>query len=255
MRDDAHQTAHAMHANEAARPRSEPESVLASRKRRTLILGGLAVSGLAIAEALKPRDLLARTRTGYDYDALVPPSFPGWAAVELQQGQIVDPSVVETINRFYSQTVTRAYLDPAQQLLMLSLAYGEVQNDEMRVHLPEVCYAAQGFQVTMLGAKPVHIDDFTLPVNMVSATQGSRKEIVSYFVKVGDILVGRGLKRKLAAMEYSMRGIIPDGLLVRVSSFGDDATQAFNMHRRFFTQLYDASDAKGRQAIFGRRKA
>lgn len=241
-----------MRMSEAKQALHAAVPITTSRRRRTMILGGLCLLGMATAEALKPRLLLARARAGYDYDMLIPATLPGWAGVELQQGQIVDPNLAETVKRFYSQTVTRAYVAPDRQLLMLSLAYGKVQNDQMRVHLPEVCYAAQGFDVTMLGERSLPLAGFVVPIDRVAATQGSRSEMVSYFVKVGDTLVGRGLQRKLAQMRYSLRGIIPDGLLVRVSSIGLDAEEAFDLHRRFFAGLYAVSSAKGRQAIFGR---
>lgn len=230
---------------------SSPVSI----KRRALVLGGLSVAGLALAETLKPRQLMARSRSGYDYETLIPHAFGEWRAVELMQGQIVDPRVIETINRFYTQTVTRAYTDRDERLLMLSLAYGEVQNDEMRIHLPEVCYAAQGFDIKPLGERILPIDRLSVPVSTAVATQGTRKEMISYFVKVGDRLVGRGVRRKFAQMEYSMKGVVPDGLLVRVSSLESDADRAFRQHQHFFTQLFEVSGALGRQAIFGRLPA
>jgi EpsI family protein len=239
--------------HEAIEKRDPWISAPASIKRRALVLAGLSIAGLALAETLKPRQLLARTRSGYDYELLVPHAFGEWREINFAQGQIVDPSLIETINRFYTQTVTRAYTGGDESLLMFSLAYGEVQNDEMRIHLPEVCYAAQGFDIKPLGERTVSVDRLSVPVNTAVATLGTRKEMVSYFVKVGDTLVGRGTRRKFAQMEYSLKGVIPDGLLVRVSSLDGDAEHAFGQHRRFITQLFEGSGLLGRQAIFGRQ--
>mgnify|MGYP000496771242 CR=1 FL=1 len=52
----------------------------------------------------------------------------------------------EMLARLYSQVVSRVYLDSTTgKTVMLSLAYGEEQNKQSQVHLPEVCYPAQGF--------------------------------------------------------------------------------------------------------------
>lgn len=222
-----------------------------SMKRRALILGGLSCAGLALAEVMKPRELLARGRSGYNYEVLVPQTFGQWQDVPQVQGQIVDPSLADTISRFYTQTVTRAYVDPAENFLMLSIAYGEVQNDSMRVHLPEVCYAAQGFDVKPLGERTLRINDLSVPLTTLAATHGGRKEMITYFVKIGEKLVGRGVERKFAQMEYSLKGIIPDGLLVRVSSFSRDSGDPFALHQQFISQLFEASTPFGRKAIFG----
>ena len=236
-----------MHDTSSAAMAPPPDSM----KRRTLILGGLSVAALALAETLKPRELLARSRSGYNYEVLLPQAFGEWQEIPQVQGQIVDPSLADTISRFYTQTVTRAYVDPAENFLMLSLAYGEVQNDSMRVHLPEVCYVAQGFDVTPLGERTLRIQDRSVPLTTLAATHGGRKEMISYFVKIGEKLVGRGVERKFAQMEYSLKGIIPDGLLVRVSSFSRDATDPFDLHQKFISQMFEAATPFGRKAIFG----
>lgn len=224
-------------------------------RRRALLLGGLSLGALVLAETFKPRQLLAHSRAPYDYETLVPQHFGEWTQLPLQQGQIVDPGLAETLSRFYSQTVTRAYLDEAQTLVMLSLAYGEVQSDAMRVHLPEVCYTAQGFDVTSLGERPLQLGATAIPLSLAAAVQGQREEMIAYFVRVGESVVGRGMRRKLAQMEYSLHGLIPDGLLVRVSSFNHHVESAFGLHQRFITQLFDATGPLPRQAIFGRASA
>lgn len=221
-------------------------------RRRAFLLGGLSLGAVVLAETFKPRQLLAHTRTAYDYEALMPTRFGEWAQLPLQQGQVVDPGLADTLNRFYSQTVTRAYTDEAQNLVMLSLAYGEVQSDAMRVHLPEVCYTAQGFDVTTLGERPLQLGATTIPLSLAAAVQGQREEMIAYFVRIGESVVGRGMRRKLAQMEYSLNGLIPDGLLLRVSSFGHDTEAAFGLHRRFISQLFDAAGPQQRQAIFGK---
>lgn len=237
-------------------PDTLPRLSVPDAGRRALVLGGLSLGALALAEAFKPRRLLADKRgADYDYEALVPSRFGAWTQLPLQQGQIVDPGLTETINRFYSQTVTRAYLDEAQRLVMLSLAYGEVQSDAMRVHLPEVCYTAQGFDVKSLGERPLQLGGSTIPLSLAAAVQGQREEMIAYFVRIGESVVGRGMRRKLAQMEYSLNGLIPDGLLLRVSSFGRNTDSALDLHQRFITQLYDAAGPLQRQAIFGKTRA
>ncbi len=107
---------------------------------------------------------------------------------------------------------------------MLAIAYGGDQRDSMQVHKPEVCYPAAGFQVLKLAAGAFDTGFESIPVKRMLAAQGDRVEPVIYWITVGDTVAVNSLEWKLAQLKYGLTGKVPDGLLFRVSSLGDEAS-------------------------------
>ena len=66
---------------------------------------------------------------------------------------------------------------------------------------------------------------------------------------VGEVAVRPGLQRKLAQLRYSLRGEIPDGMLLRVSSLDGDRERAFRLHASFIAELQDALPASLRAIL------
>ena len=120
---------------------------------------------------------------------------------------------------------------------MLWVAYGGDQSDATRAHRPEVCYPAQGFQILSSRNGTVHTGTHPLRVRQLVAKQGGRLEPISYWIIVGDQVTLSGTEQKLAQLSYSARGIIPDGMLVRISTIDADAANAYKVHEGFVAQL------------------
>ena len=59
--------------------------------------------------------------------------------------------------------------------------------------------------------------------------------------------------QKLVQIEYGLRGVIPDGMLVRVSSIDTDAANAFVRQAEFIADLAVAMPAAARPRILGAR--
>jgi hypothetical protein len=57
----------------------------------------------------------------------------------------------------------------------------------------------------------------------------------------------------LQQIRYGLRGQIPDGMLVRVSSITNSQTEAYALQNRFLDQLYAAVPAEMRSRYFGSR--
>lgn len=59
----------------------------------------------------------------------------------------ITPELANNLDKLYSQTLTRTYINNDGYRIMLSVAYGENQlsSDVTQVHRPEFCYVAQGF--------------------------------------------------------------------------------------------------------------
>jgi EpsI family protein len=196
----------------------------------------LAASGMAVA--LRPTHKIAEQGPKVDLEAMIPHAFADWREEKQNSAQIVDPSQLETINRIYSKTLSRTYVNTKGERIMLSIAYGEDQRDSMQTHYPEVCYPAQGFQVLSNEESVITLSKIDLPVRRLQTLLGSQRyEPVSYWTMIGTIPTLSGVKKKFAEMHYGLRGEIPDGLLFRISSIDPDSLHAFELHDAFVRSL------------------
>ena len=134
---------------------------------------------------------------------------------------------------------------------MLSLAYGENQSKESQIHKPEVCYAAQGFAVRHLEKEAVTTDQLMLPVMRLEAQIGSRNEPITYWIRSGKYLVRGWAEQNLARLRQGLAGVIPDGLLVRVSSISRDRHEAYRLHDQFIRDMLSAVAADRRSMLLG----
>ena len=69
------------------------------------------------------------------------------------------------------------------------------------------------------------------------AQQGGRIEPISYWITIGDQVTLTGTELKLVQLSYSTRGVIPDGMLVRISSIDPIAANAYLLHQNFIVQM------------------
>src|SRR5258708_5473931 len=117
------------------------------------VLASVAIFSTAVlAEAIRPRELLANTQVAPDLDKIIPRDFGGWHLVP--NVGLVTPSEPgaylerELSTRIYSQEVARGYTDVPGNLIIFLVAYCPVQNSRLKSHLPEVCYTAPGLLST-----------------------------------------------------------------------------------------------------------
>jgi len=165
--------------------------------------------------------------------------------------QLVSPDVAATLDKLYAQTLSRTYVDTAGEHIMLSVAYGGDQSDATRAHRPEVCYPAQGFEIRGSHDTSIELPAHRLPVRRLVARQGSRNEPITYWIVVGEKVTTTGTQQKLAQLGYTTRGIIPDGMLVRVSNIDHDDAKGFAAQRRFVQQLAAVLPASQRALVLG----
>ncbi len=217
---------------------------------RSLIIGLAMLAAAGMAYAMKPTRHVA-TDAKLDLETLIPRQFGAWTEEQQQQIRLVDPRQQETIDRIYSQVLMRSYVNGEGARVMLSIAYGSDQSDDMQVHRPEVCYPAQGAQVmgTTNGILPTPWGE--IPVRRLITQFGPRHEPVTYWVMVGDRAIIGGLQGKLAQMRYGFRGQIPDGMLVRASTIDPDDQRAFAQQAQFLTDLLAAVPPESRKRLSG----
>ena len=182
---------------------------------------------------------------------MIPKAFGDWWEEPQNQTFIVDPQQKEMIDRIYTETFSRAYINASGYRIMLSIAYGKDQSEATQLHHPSVCYPAQGFELQKTERGNINAQGLNIPVARMTAQLGSRHEPVTYWITVGDKVVLGGIEKKLAEMRYGLIGQIPDGLLFRVSSIDTDDERAFKSQAEFVSQLLNASTENTKKKLAG----
>src|ERR1700677_940307 len=134
----------------------------------------------------------------------------------------------------------RSYTNSQSKRIMLSIAYGDNQNRKLQVHRPEVCYAAQGYNISAMSRQVLKTDNATIPIMQMVAQQGARVEPITYWVLIGDKVVRGNLEQGFARVIYGLSGVIPDGLLFRVSTISGDAGDAYATEQAYVNALMQA---------------
>lgn len=217
----------------------------------SLILGMLMVSSGALTKIVTPTIKVADQWDTINLETMIPAAFGDWqidkSIVPLQ----VDPQTQAKLDRIYNQTLARTYVNSLGQRVMLSVAYGGDQSDNLAVHKPEVCYLSQGFAVMKIVAGELLTQYGTLPVKRLLAVQGNRNEPITYWVTVGDKAVLPGFEQKLQQLRYGLTGSVPDGMLVRVSSINPDEDNAYRLQAIFIQDMLSTIGTKERVRLAG----
>lgn len=227
-----------------------------NRQLRIRLLLGAAMLLTAVAtRALLPGTRLADTRARFDLAASVPAQFAAWSVDTSLAPVAPNPDSQAALDRIYDQTLGRTYVNADGQRVMLSIAYGGDQSKALQLHLPEVCYTAQGFQIVHKGEGVLATASGPLPVKRLVARADARNEPITYWLTVGDQVTRAGLAQKLQLLAYGLSGKIPDGMLVRVSSIDPDVRAAYSLQDQFARAMLDALSPSARTRLLGKRGA
>jgi EpsI family protein len=223
-----------------------------NRRLAASLVLGLAMAGTsALTGALTPKEKLASGQRDFDLETMIPARFSGWTIDTSLVPLKPDPDRQAMIERLYDQTLSRTYVNDRGERVMLSIAYGGDQSKTLQLHLPEVCYVAQGFQMLKDGDGTLATRFGALPVRRLVARQSQRNEPITYWITIGDKAVLSGIEQKLQRLAYGLSGKIPDGMLVRVSTIQASDAQAWRLQDRFVTEMLDALAPKDRARLLG----
>ena len=181
----------------------------------------------------------------------IPRQFGDWHERADRGAQVVNPETKELIDRIYSQTLTRTYVNSQGYAVMLSLAYGDDQRGALAAHKPEVCYPAQGFVVRSNVAAQLPTPFGSIPVHRLDTAMGARNEPVTYWFAVGESAITSKWQQRFEEFKLGLTGQIPDGLLFRVSSIDPDPVHAFPLQDRFVSDLLRVVASKDRPRLSG----
>lgn len=210
-----------------------------------------------LSNALAPRELMARTAAPRDLAQLIPVRFGPWTSVP--SIKLVTPVAADGVTDargggIYSQVVGRGYSNASGDIVMLLVAYGPVQDSRMKAHRPELCYIAGGFRVSGKTRAQVRYREDARPLDVARliATRESRVEPISYWMRVGDDLADGVVDRQIIRLKYGLRGIVPDGALIRVSTTGLPPEASFPLQDQFIHDLLGAVRPEDRGFFTGR---
>ena len=203
------------------------------------------------AVVARPKVRTVATAPNIQLDAAIPRSFPGWREEPSRTVQVVNPQLQAVLDKLYSQTLTRTYVDDRGYRVMLSLAYGDDQRGGLQAHKPEVCYPAQGFNLRSNDAAELATSFGRVPVRRLDTQMGSRLEPVTYWFAFGDQVVSGRFEQRLTELRLGFEGKVPHGLLFRVSSIDGDARAAYREQERFVNDLLSAMEPRDRMQVIG----
>lgn len=212
---------------------------------------GLMVLSAGLAVALRPTISLADERPPISLKTMVPTAFGDWQERLSGAAQIIDPRTQQVLNEIYSETLTRTYVNHSGYQIMLSIAYGKNQSDALQLHKPEVCYPAQGFQLTNKHPGSLATADLILPTTRLMTKLDRRQEPVTYWTVVGDHATTSGIDKKMTEIRYALNNRVPDGMLVRVSSIDGNIENAYKYQDQFAQQMLAAIAPENRQRFSG----
>jgi len=216
-----------------------------------LVAGMLAASALAVHYTPIPM-AAAGEKPATSLEVLIPERFGDWTVDRSAPGTVVNPAVTGELAKYYTETLSRVYVTPGGDRVMLSLAYGADQSRAMQIHKPEVCYQNQGFKLAGAAKATLTLAGETVPAMHLVASMGPRNEPITYWIRTGEYVVRGWVEQSVARVKNSfLKGVTPDGLLVRVSSFDEQADRAYAVQEHFLSSMVAGASPAAREMLLG----
>jgi EpsI family protein len=214
--------------------------------RRKLLLALMFGSAAAVAAWRQPWrriDYLGRQKL----EDLVPKKIGQWSFVSAS-GLVVPPED-QLRDAIYSQVLTRVYSDGSGSSIMFLAAQSSGQTGFLQIHRPETCYAAGGYSISRPGSHVLDAGGKSIHAIELDASLDGRTEHIMYWTRIGNLMPRSWREQKLAVAKQNLEGIIPDAILVRVSTVSPDPASARTQIDRFVLALLDAVPAD-RRTVF-----
>jgi EpsI family protein len=215
--------------------------------RRDMILGGACLLGAGAALALKPRRTVTLMPAGKKLADILPRTIGVWQSRDVSD--LFAPQTPDSLlAELYGETVGRLFSRPDLDLqIMMLMAHGNSQSNELQLHRPEICYPAFGYAIVQ--SQPIELSigsGVTLPGRRMIAQSAQDKEAVIYWTRLGEYFPTSVTEQRLDRLDTAVHRYIPDGLLARFSVSGSDTASSFRIMRNFVSELvlYVAGDLR-----------
>ena len=206
--------------------------------RRNLLTGAAMMGAAAVAHARQPQAIAKRMAKG-TIEKLIPTTIGGWT-FETTSGLVLPPPDA-LMDRLYDETLTRVYSRPESPAIMMLIAYGSVQDGLLQLHRPEVCYPVGGYQLTQTQIENFDLSPNTrIPIRTFTAASPGRVEQVMYWTRVGSVMPTTWAEQRWAVVRANLKGDIPDGMLVRISTVDGNMATSIPLMQDFVRDLAKA---------------
>jgi EpsI family protein len=214
--------------------------------RRKMLIGLLFAGAASVTYARQPRERVDYLGSG-KLDDLIPRTIGPWKFATTS-GLVVPPED-SLAGGLYSQLLTRVYVNEDDTPIMLLIAQSGAQTGLLQVHRPEFCYPAGGYALSPIVERTVQANGRSFPANQLTATAPGRTEQILYWTRVGDDMPPSWAKQRLVTAMDSLKGVIPDAVLVRVSTVDADSAASATRLADFVARMIDAIPANRRQVL------
>ena len=219
--------------------------------RRDLILGGACVLGAAGAFGLTPHkriSLMGKAKL----DDIVPRRFGAWVARDVSD--LVAPQEDDSLAaRLYQDRLERTYQNQQNGAeIMMLMAHGDSQTNELQLHRPEVCYPAFGYEIKQ--SQPTQLPlarGVVLPARKLVAEAPGRRENIVYWSRLGEFFPVDGGEQRMDRIKTVLQGYITDGLLARFSALGANPQRVLPLVEGFVVDLVRTVPAAQRPGLIG----
>jgi EpsI family protein len=223
--------------------------------RRDILIGAACLATAGVAYGLVPRrrvSLLGKR----DLDKIIPRNFDGWTSRDATD-EVAPTDPDSLASKLYGVTVGRMYRPAAGGAeIMLLMAHGDTQSDDLMVHRPEICYPAFGFALS--DNHPVQLPlnpAVSIPARHMVATGAEERETVIYWTRLGEYLPQDRKQQQVDRLRTAMEGDVADGILVRFSVAGQDAGASAALISQFAPSLIQAILPGDRAVLIGTSRA
>jgi EpsI family protein len=218
--------------------------------RRELLLGGTLACAAAAAGAMRLSSDAGAPTGRAPLEQLIPGRIGQWvrepfADVLIPQGEVQE-------DKAYDDLFTGYYAAPGGGGIMLLVAYGSAQVGDTELHRPEVCYPAAGFQLERWPDVVLSLPGQRVRAVVMTARAPDRTEQMLYWSRIGGDFPTSSLAQRWAILRQSLRGAVPDGVLVRMSTIGADRAAGVQTLESFAGEMVAAGGPVLHQMLLGR---
>lgn len=224
---------------------------MSATRIRAIVVFVAMLATAALAHWATPTTHMSDVLGKPDLEKIFPSTFADWRVDARAAMVMPSPQTQALLDSIYNQTLTRTYINATGDRVMLSVAYGGDQSDATRAHLPEVCYPAQGFQITSYRTGHLDLGGRSVSTRLLMSRLGQRDEPITYWLVVGDRVTVSRTDQKLTQFRLGLKGLIPDGMLVRVSTIDADMDRGHRVQAKFLADMASAFSESSRDRVFG----
>ncbi|KEZ15280.1 Methanolan biosynthesis EpsI [Sphingobium yanoikuyae] len=216
--------------------------------RRDMVIGSMVLAASGAALALRPRPMSKSAPTTPN------PSIPNQIGAfrESRPLGFILPAAGPLTRKTYVDVMTRLYQAEGSPALMLLIAQGRAEDAGMTVHRPDRCYRASGFDVEWKA-------DVRLPppfppeaqARMLTARRDGRSEQIFFWTRIGTYFPASAFQQRIANIRENLAGILPQGILLRLSVVSEDETAGFDLLTSFHDALINAMTKSSRNQLLG----